>query len=167
MSTPLTSDKAGRAQLDGLLHGTFEVSILLKGAFALLEAASGVLLWLIGPNLILHLAAWLTQAEMADDPSDRLASFLLHWAHGFSIQTQHFYAVYLADPRIGEARAGGGIAPRGALGLSGVARRDDDFRRLSAASLQRDARRRAARAFRLRSPGDRADLARVAARGGA
>ena len=95
MTTPLTLNKAGRARLDRLLHGTFEVSILLKGAFALLEAASGMLLWLIGPNLILHLTAWLTQAEMAEDPSDRLASFLLHWAHGFSIQTQHFYAVYL------------------------------------------------------------------------
>ncbi len=95
MTTPSTSEKARHARLDGLLHETFEVSILLKGAFALLEAASGILLWLIGPNAILHVATRLTQAERLDDPHDFVATTLLHWAQGFSIQTQHFYAIYL------------------------------------------------------------------------
>ncbi len=82
-------------RVDHLLHETFEVSILLKGAFALLEAASGVLLWLIGPNAILGLVTRITQSEIAEDTSDWVASTLLHWAQGFSIESQHFYAFYL------------------------------------------------------------------------
>ena len=83
------------SRLDWLLHESFEVSILLKGAFALLEAASGLLLWLIGPNAILALVTRITQAEMTEDPKDWIASTLLHAAQGFSIEAQHFYAFYL------------------------------------------------------------------------
>jgi uncharacterized membrane protein len=92
---PDTAGRAGRSRFDWLLHETFEASILLKGAFAILEAAGGVLLWLIGPNAILALALRVTQAEMGEDPQDWIATTLLHWARGFSLETQHFYALYL------------------------------------------------------------------------
>jgi uncharacterized membrane protein len=85
-------DHVGR---DRLLHQTFEVSILLKGAFAVLEAAGGVLLWLIGPTTIVAVVTWLTQAEVGEDPQDLIARTLLHWAQGFSIEAEHFYAAYL------------------------------------------------------------------------
>ena len=61
----------------------------------MLEAAGGVLLWLIGPTTILAAVTWLTQTEVSEDPSDLIARTLLHWAHGFSIEVEHFYAVYL------------------------------------------------------------------------
>ncbi|MFO1142343.1 MAG: DUF2127 domain-containing protein [Amaricoccus sp.] len=80
---------------DRLLHQTFEASILLKGAFALLEAAGGLLLWLIGPSTILGLVTLVTRQELGEDPKDWVATTLLHWAQGFSIATQHFYAIYL------------------------------------------------------------------------
>jgi uncharacterized membrane protein len=85
-------DHVGR---DRLLHQTFELSILLKGAFAALEALGGLLLWLIGPTTILSFVTWLTQAEVSEHPSDLVARSLLHWAHGFSIEVEHFYAIYL------------------------------------------------------------------------
>lgn len=84
-----------RGRFDWLLHETFEVSLLLKGGFAALEAASGVLLALIGPNAILHAITRVTQTGIVADPGDRIAGTLLHWAQGFSIQSQHFVAIYL------------------------------------------------------------------------
>ena len=84
-----------RGRLDGLLHETFEVSLLLKGAVAALEAASGLLLFLIGPTAILHVITRITQTGIVADPGDRIATTLLHWAQGFSVQTQHFCAAYL------------------------------------------------------------------------
>ncbi len=94
--TLMSTDTARRrSRLDWLLHETFEASILLKGAFALLEVAGGVLLWLVGANAFLELVSWLTQAEVAEDPKDWIATSLLHWAQGFSLATQHFYALYL------------------------------------------------------------------------
>jgi len=86
---------AGRFRLDWLLHETFQLSILAKGAFALLEAIAGLSLWLIGPNAILALVTRATHAELGEDPADWIARTLLHWAQGFSIETQHFYALYL------------------------------------------------------------------------
>lgn len=94
MKTPPES-RPRRSRFDWLLHETFEAGILLKGAFAILEAASGVLLWLIGPNAILSLVVRVTQAELTEDPKDRVAATLLRWAQGFSLEVQHFYALYL------------------------------------------------------------------------
>ena len=83
-----------RLRLDWLLHETFEISILLKGGFAILEALAGVLLWLIGPNVILALVAHV-HTGLAGDPTDWLAATVLRGAEGFSIEAQHFYAIYL------------------------------------------------------------------------
>ncbi len=55
----------------------------------------GVLLWLIGPNAVLALVTRLTRQEISEDSQDWIATTLLHWAQGFSIATQHFYAIYL------------------------------------------------------------------------
>jgi uncharacterized membrane protein len=60
-----------------------------------LEAAGGVLLWLVGPTTILAAVTWLTQTEVSADPTDLIARTLMGWAHGFSIEVEHFYAVYL------------------------------------------------------------------------
>ncbi|WP_315924283.1 DUF2127 domain-containing protein [Mesorhizobium sp. SP-1A] len=77
------------------IHQIFEISVLLKGAHALLECAGGVALWLIGTETISKLVNTLTQEELVEDPKDFLARHLLTWAQGFSIETQHFYAFYL------------------------------------------------------------------------
>jgi uncharacterized membrane protein len=77
-------------RFDRLAHETFEGAILLKGAFAVLEAAAGLLLWLVGPTPILHLLALYPA-----DHSDWLATTLLHVARGFSVQAEQFFAIYL------------------------------------------------------------------------
>lgn len=77
------------------IHRLFQVSVVLKGVHALIECASGIALALIGTNTISNLVNTLTQEELVEDPNDFIATHLLSWAQGFSVETRHFYAFYL------------------------------------------------------------------------
>lgn len=77
------------------IHQLFELSLLLKGAHAALECIGGLALALTNNQSIRGLVAQATQGELAEDKSDFLANHLVLWAQGFSIETQHFYALYL------------------------------------------------------------------------
>lgn len=79
------------------IHRIFQLSVLAKGAHALLECAGGVALWLIATDTISNLVNRLTQEELVEDPNDFLATHLLTWAQGFSVETRHFYAFYLVS----------------------------------------------------------------------
>ncbi|WP_018430438.1 MULTISPECIES: DUF2127 domain-containing protein [Hyphomicrobiales] len=77
------------------IHQVFRISVLLKGAHALVECAGGIALALIGNDTIQHIVNTLTQEELVEDPHDFLATHLLSWAQSFSVETRHFYAFYL------------------------------------------------------------------------
>ena len=77
------------------LHALFEASIVLKGLFAAGELISGLGIWLIHADWVRRMAQTLTQAELSEDPSDLVAGWALGLARGFSIETQHFWALYL------------------------------------------------------------------------
>ena len=77
------------------IHQIFEISILLKGAHALIECAGGILLAFIGTETITGLVKTITQDELIEDPNDLVATNLLNFAQHFSVNTQHFYAFYL------------------------------------------------------------------------
>ncbi|MDE2464584.1 MAG: DUF2127 domain-containing protein [Alphaproteobacteria bacterium] len=77
------------------IHQLFEVSILLKGAHALIECIGGIALALISTNTIAILANRLTQDELIEDPHDLIATHMLAWAENFSVGTKTFYAIYL------------------------------------------------------------------------
>jgi len=77
------------------IHQVFKAGILLKGAHALVECAGGLALALIGTDTIRKLVDALTQEELIENPNDFLATHLLSWAQGFSVETKHFYAFYL------------------------------------------------------------------------
>ncbi|TAL81363.1 MAG: DUF2127 domain-containing protein [Candidimonas sp.] len=77
------------------IHQLFAASVLLKGAHALLECASGIALALINTAAIVTLAKTITQDELTEDPRDFIANHLLAFADTFSISSQHFYAFYL------------------------------------------------------------------------
>jgi uncharacterized membrane protein len=77
------------------IHLVFEVSLFVKGAFALLEIIGGFLAYLVPKQFVLGLVAVLTQRELAEDPRDLVANYLLHAAQNLSIGTQHFAALYL------------------------------------------------------------------------
>lgn len=50
------------------VHQIFEVSLLLKGAHALVECVGAVVLAFVSTNAIVSLANSLTQEELVEDP---------------------------------------------------------------------------------------------------
>ena len=77
------------------IHQFFEVSVWLKGAHALIECVSGILLYLVTTQTIASWVNMLTQEELIEDPNDFIASHLSRMAAGFSIASKEFYAFYL------------------------------------------------------------------------
>lgn len=77
------------------IHQVFQVSIVLKGAHALIECLSGLALAFISTATIVNAVNFLTQTELVEDPHDFVATHLLDWAQHFSVSTKSFYAFYL------------------------------------------------------------------------
>jgi uncharacterized membrane protein len=79
------------------VHRAFEISVLLKGAHALIECAGGLALALVSTQSIVDFVQALVQAGLLASPHDFLASHLQAWAQDFSLQSKHFYAFYLVS----------------------------------------------------------------------
>lgn len=77
------------------IHLVFEISLLFKAVFALIEMFGGVAAYFVTPQWSLRIVAAITQGELAEDPHDFVANHLLHWAQHLSLSTQHFTAIYL------------------------------------------------------------------------
>jgi uncharacterized membrane protein len=77
------------------IHQIFKLSVLLKGAHALVECGCGIALALIGTSTITGFVNALTEEELIEDPKDFVATHLLAWAEHFSVATKDFYAFYL------------------------------------------------------------------------
>ncbi|HVO86655.1 MAG TPA: DUF2127 domain-containing protein [Candidatus Binatia bacterium] len=73
----------------------FKVSLYLKGLDGLLEIFGGILLLLITPDQINHLARWLTEGELSEDPHDFIANHVLKTAHSLTGASLAFGAAYL------------------------------------------------------------------------
>lgn len=77
------------------LHILFEASLFIKGTLAVAEAFAGLGL-LLAPNArILSFVDWLTKNEIAQDQADPMATWMRNATMGLSIESQHFYALYL------------------------------------------------------------------------
>lgn len=77
------------------LHLAFEIGLILKAIFALLEVAGGILAYFITQQFLLKVVLALTSHEVGEDPNDFVAAFLLQSARDFSVSSQHFTAFYL------------------------------------------------------------------------
>ncbi len=77
------------------LHLAFEISLIFKGIFALLEIAGGVVAYFISQKFLLNVVLAITQEELTEDPHDIVARFLLQSAQDLSISSQHFTSFYL------------------------------------------------------------------------
>ncbi len=80
---------------DKNLHRAFEISLILKGVFALLEIVGGIVAYFITQQFLLNLILAFTQEELTQDPNDVLAQFLIRSAENFSISSQLFTSFYL------------------------------------------------------------------------
>jgi uncharacterized membrane protein len=77
------------------IHKIFQISVLLKGVHGIVECVSGLALALISVGTIVKLIGSFTLGELAEDPSDFVATHLFNFAQNFSGGTKHFYALYL------------------------------------------------------------------------
>jgi uncharacterized membrane protein len=77
------------------VHQIFEISILLKGAHALIECIGGLVLAFVSTSAITNLVNALTQEQLIEDPNDFVATHLLDLAQNLTVSTQRFYAFYL------------------------------------------------------------------------
>ncbi len=77
------------------IHQIFEVSVLLKGAHALLECVGGLTLVFVSTGAIVKFVNIITQEELLEDPHDIVATHLFILAQNFSMSSKNFYAFYL------------------------------------------------------------------------
>ena len=86
---------ASREKRSGFLHRTFETFLLLKGLNAGLELGSAVLFWFVKPGFLDHWVHILTASELAEDPHDLLANWILRASGHYSAGMQYFAFYYL------------------------------------------------------------------------
>jgi uncharacterized membrane protein len=77
------------------MHLAFEISLVLKGLFALGQITGGIVAFFVSKEFLLRTVSVLTQEELAEDPHDLVANYLLHSAQSLTIGTQVFLALYL------------------------------------------------------------------------
>jgi uncharacterized membrane protein len=73
------------------LHDAFEVGVIIKGLDGIAELIGGFLLLFISGETIQNIFLFFARHELAEDPKDLVANYLLHLIGGLSIQTQLFY----------------------------------------------------------------------------
>jgi uncharacterized membrane protein len=73
----------------------FKAGLLFKAIHGCLEIIGGILLLVIKPEQIQHFVRWLTQGELADDPHDFIAQYLVTAAHHLTGASLLFGAIYL------------------------------------------------------------------------
>jgi uncharacterized membrane protein len=78
-----------------LFDKVFEGGIILKGASGVLEFLAGLILVFMSPGAMRGFLAFLTQREIAEDPNDTIANFIVHSAEHFNSGNKTFAVVYL------------------------------------------------------------------------
>jgi uncharacterized membrane protein len=73
----------------------FEAGLLIKGASALAEFLSGLLLFFVTPASIHRFLTFITQQRLSEDPHDKFAHFVLHSADSLNVSNKGFLVAYL------------------------------------------------------------------------
>jgi len=77
------------------IHQIFVVSVLAKGAHALIEIVGGIALYLVSTATIVTAITRFSHDELIEDKHDWIADHLLDFARTFSVAEHNFYAFYL------------------------------------------------------------------------
>lgn len=81
----------GKKSLDEI----FEIGILIKSFFGFFEILGGFIFAVSGNFIVNDLIINFAQQEIADDPNDFFANYLIKLAGGFSSDTHLFAVIYL------------------------------------------------------------------------
>ena len=79
------------------IHAAFQLSLLLKGIFALSELVAGIGTYFVTQQFLVDLVDAITKAELTEDLRDFFANHLLETAQKLSVSERHFAAFYLED----------------------------------------------------------------------
>ena len=77
------------------IHLAFQLSLVLKGLFALAEIVGGIGAYYVSQDFLLSFVQRITQEELGKDPRDLIANYLLRSAQHLSVRALHFTAFYL------------------------------------------------------------------------
>jgi hypothetical protein len=111
-----------------LLHALFYIGVIAKGIDGTLEIVGGVLLLFISSTQLQPIARLLTQHELAEDPRDLVANYVLDRSQ----------TIRRRLPTVARRDQSGpcySSAPQGALGISGSDRRVSPLPRIPDLSL--------------------------------
>jgi uncharacterized membrane protein len=78
-----------------LIDKIFEIVILIKSFFGLFEFLSGVVFAVSGKLIINNIIIKFAEQEIADDPSDFIANYLIRITHDFTAGSYLFAVIYL------------------------------------------------------------------------
>ena len=73
----------------------FDLGLIIKIVFSLLELLGGLLVLVVPRMFIVHVAEFVTGGELARDPDDPIAQTILHTAHAFAVHAHYVLAIYL------------------------------------------------------------------------
>src|SRR4051794_18065072 len=77
------------------IHQIFVVSVLFKGAHALIEIVGGAALYVVSTETIVRTINRWSYKELFENKNDWIANHLLEFARTFSVAEHNFYAFYL------------------------------------------------------------------------
>ena len=77
------------------MHRLFYVSVIAKGLNGLLEIVIGIASFLITEPTLISWVSFLTREELLEESNDIFANYLVHAVQNYSIDMQHFVAIYL------------------------------------------------------------------------
>ena len=77
------------------IHGVFEISVVLKGIYSMLEIIGGIFAFFVTKAFIISTVLMYTQEELTEDPKDFIAHYLITVANNLSVGTKYFVAFFL------------------------------------------------------------------------
>ncbi|HVW67260.1 MAG TPA: DUF2127 domain-containing protein [Candidatus Peribacteraceae bacterium] len=80
---------------ENVLHGLFEIGILIKAIDGVLECIGGLLFLFVSRQFLYSIVTEITEHELSQDPNDILANTIVHAVANLPEGTKIFGAVYL------------------------------------------------------------------------
>ncbi len=77
------------------IHFLFKIGVVIKGIDGALEAIAGFALFFTSTAVLRNLVDWLTAGELQEDPTDFVATHVVHFFQHLSVNTKYFAAIYL------------------------------------------------------------------------
>ncbi len=74
----------------------FDFALIAKMLNGALETLAALLVLFVPPAFVIKVVEWATSGELAQDPTDPIATLIRSTAHTFTIHTHYLLALYLA-----------------------------------------------------------------------